>query len=233
MLRRKGRKTSRMRRMYGGRAVRETRTQTPSEVGYNFSLDMKTLIINGSPRQDGKISRMLTLAGEITAGDTEVIDVYSSDIRPCTGCMACRSTGVCVLPMDDAHRTARLIREADLMIIGTPTYWANMSGGLKNLFDRLVPVFMRESPRGIPAGKLKGKRAIVITACTTPFPFNVIFGQSRGAVRAVREVLLAGGVKMSSITIPGTKRMKNIPEKYVSRLTRLILKQRRHFTGKN
>lgn len=193
---------------------------------------MKTLIINGSPRPAGKISRMLAMAGEITAGGTEIIDVYSSDVKPCTGCMACRVTGICVLPPDDAHRAAGLIREADLIIVGTPTYWANMSGGLKNLFDRLVPVFMGETPRGIPVKKLKGKRAIVITTCTTPFPFNVIFGQSRGAVRAVRQVMSSAGVKTSSIAIPGTKRMKNIPEKYVARLAALILKYKKHFGEK-
>lgn len=235
MLRLRQRETSlmqRVRRVSCCRAVYETLRQIIyGRREHNFLRYMKTLIINGSPRPAGKISRMLTMAGEIVAGDTEVIDVYSADIKQCTGCMSCRATGVCVLPPDDAHRAAGLIREADLIIVGTPTYWANMSGGLKNLFDRLVPVFMGETPRGIPVKKLTGKRAIVVTACTTPFPFNVIFGQSRGSLRAVREVLLSGGIKTSSVVIPGTKRMEYIPEKYIARLTALILKYKKRFAG--
>lgn len=188
---------------------------------------MKTLVINGSPRPAGKIAQMMAMAGEIAGDDTEVLDVYRMDIKPCAGCMACRTTGVCSLKPDDAHRAAEMIRGADLIVVGTPTYWGNMSGGLKNFFDRLVPVFMAETKNGIPRACLKGKRGIIVAACTTPFPFNRLFGQSAGAVKAIKEILRTGGLRVSSVQIGGTKGMKEIPGRHIDRLTKLVLRARR------
>ena len=74
------------------------------------------------------------------------------------------------------------------------------------LLERNVPVFMGESKRGIPTPNQKGKKAAIVTACTTPFPFNFILPESRGAVRSVKEVLKYGGYKIKGIiTKPGTK----------------------------
>lgn len=188
---------------------------------------MKTVVINGSPRPSGKIARMMDMAAEIAGDDTQVLHVYRADIKPCVGCMSCRTTGVCRLAPDDAHRAAELIRRADLIVVGTPTYWGNMSGGLKNFFDRLVPVFMGETKSGVPRACLKGKQGIVVATCTTPFPFNRLFGQSAGAVKAVKEILRTGGLRVSSVQIGGTKGMKDIPPRYVDRLAKLILRARR------
>lgn len=99
------------------------------------------------------------------------------------------------------------IRQADLLVVGTPTYWGGMSARLKMLFERLVPVFMGESALGFPQPRQKGKRALVIAACTTPWPFNILARQSRGAVRSVREILGTGGMKVRTCEIPGTRKM--------------------------
>ncbi len=54
-------------------------------------------------------------------------------------------------------------------------------------------------PSAAPA---KGKRALVIAACTTPWPFNILARQSRGAVRSVREILGTGGMKVRPAKSP-------------------------------
>lgn len=185
---------------------------------------MHTLILNASPRPDGTIARMMGLAKEI-AGDSAIfVDVCRLNIRPCTACMACRKTGRCGLPRDDAHRIAEQLSRTDLLIVGTPVYWANMNGQLKVLFDRLVPGFMEESARGFPRGRLRSRRAIVVTACTTPFPFDRIFGQSSGAQRAVKEILRTAGMSVRSIRIAGTRGGSRCPARAVSRLERLIVR---------
>ena len=85
----------------------------------------------------------------------------------------------------------------------------------------------------MPVKLLRGKRGIIVTACTTPWPFDRLFGQSSGAVRAVREVLQAGGVKTSAIRIAGTKGRKgNVPQRYIARLTRLVLRAKRRSDNK-
>jgi len=141
----------------------------------------------------------------------EWVDVYDLQMKPCTACMVCRTKEVCVLPEDDAHRIAKKIGEAEAFIIGTPVHWGNMSSQLKLLFDRNVPVFMGESERGIPVPRQKGKKAIIVSACTTPWPFNFILPESRGAVRAVKEVLHYAGIKsVTTIVRPGTKKNREI-----------------------
>ena len=72
-------------------------------------------------------------------------------------------------------------------------------------------------PSAAPA---KGKRALVIAACTTPWPFNILARQSRGAVRSIREILGTGGMKVRTCEIPGTRKMNGkLSEKEARRIT--------------
>lgn len=199
---------------------------------------MKVLVINGSPRPAGIVAQALAAAEKAAAdagADIEHVDCYSIDMASCIGCMRCRTTGLCTLPEDAAHRVAEQIREADLLIVGTPTYWAGMSARLKMIFERTVSVFMGESPSGIPQPRLKGRRAVVIAACTTPWPFSVLCNQSRGAVRSVCEVLKTGGMKVYSTEIAGTRGMNGrLPERIAARVERIIKKaMNRTDLGKN
>ena len=151
---------------------------------------MKVLLINGSPRKKGLISQMLRIFREqAIATGVEVTEVYANDlqIKPCMGCMACRSKRHCILPEDDAQRVLTLIQQADAIVIGAPCYWGNIPGQLKLLFDRIVYGMMRDTPR-FPEPLMKGKKAVFLSTCTTPYPFNILMNQSRGAIRAMREI---------------------------------------------
>lgn len=174
---------------------------------------MKILVLNGSPRQNGTVATLLKSVTESlsTRHDIEWIHVCKLKMKYCTACMACREKEKCILPEDDAHIVGKKIQDADALIIGTPTHWGNMSSPLKLLFDRNVPVFMGESPKGMPEPRQKGKSAVVVTACTTPWPFNFILPESRGAIRSVKEVLHYGGYKtVGTITKAGTKKSTEI-----------------------
>ena len=159
---------------------------------------MKLLIINGSPRKKGLISQMLRIFHEqAIATGIEVTEVYANDlqIKPCMGCMACRSKRHCVLPEDDAQRVLALIQQADSIVVGAPCYWGNIPGQLKLLFDRIVYGMMRDTPR-FPEPLMKGKRLVCISTSTTPFPFNILMNQSHGAIRALREIGRFSGWKI-------------------------------------
>lgn len=174
---------------------------------------MKTLIINGSPHQSGTVATLLkaVTVNLKKTGITEWINVYDLSIKPCMGCMKCRQENTCCLPVDDAHTIGTKIKDADLLIIGTPTYWGNMSGQLKLLLERNVPVFMGEGKTGMPEPRQKDKKAVIVTACTTPFPFNQILSESRGAIRSVKHILKYGGYQIIGIlSFPGTKKSKTI-----------------------
>ncbi len=133
-------------------------------------------------------------------------------------CMKCRPDKKCVLPQDDGHIVGNKIRNADCLVVGTPTHWGNMSAQLKLLFDRNVPVIMGEKPNGMPLPLQKGKPAVIVTACTTPWPFNFIAAESRGAIRTVNEVLHYGGYKLlGKVVKPGTKNKPEISKELLSK----------------
>lgn len=169
---------------------------------------MRILVLNGSPQKSGTVATLLkeVVKGVAKNHQVEWVDIYDLKMEHCVACMKCRPDGECILPPDDAHRIGQKIKDADGLIIGTPTHWGNMSAKLKLLLDRNVPVFMGESPRGIPIARQQGKPAVIVVACTTPWPFNMLAGESSGAIRAVREVLHYGGYKIvGKIVKPGTK----------------------------
>lgn len=188
---------------------------------------MKCLIINASPRSGSIIARMTGLAAEYASesgAETEIIDLYRENFAFCTGCCACRTKNTCTLERDAAHMIGEKICRADLLVIGTPTYWGDMSSKLKALLDRLVYIFAELPVDGFPKPKLKGRKAIIVATCSTPYPFNILFRQSRGAVAAVNEVLKTAGYDTKSIQIAGTARMTSIPERKIESMRRKIEK---------
>lgn len=189
---------------------------------------MNVLLLNGSPRKTGKLSQILhTMEKRLQADgcETEFIDVNSLHFKCCIGCMKCREGGKCILPQDDAHHIGEALQNCDAVIVGSPVYWGNINGKLKCLFDRQVAVMMGESKSGIPVPLLKGKKALIVNTCTTPFPFNILAGQSTKAYTAVKEILSYSGIKIKGkLMIAGTKTMENLPPQVLKSAEKLIEK---------
>jgi len=188
---------------------------------------MNILIINGSPRKKGLISQMLDIMREdaerLRVGDgtsgmergNQVQTVYTNDlsIKPCIGCMACRTKLKCSIAEDDSQRVLKMIQDADAIIMGAPCYWGNIPGQMKLLFDRIVYGMMRDTPR-FPEPLMKGKKCILLSTCTTPWPWNIWFKQSRGAIRAMREICRYSGFKIvATIERGGTAMHPELSEK--------------------
>lgn len=185
---------------------------------------MKILILNGSPKKRGTVAVLLghILSSVSKKHDVEWIDVYDLQIKPCIGCMKCRPDAECRMPEDDAHKMGHKIREADILVVGTPTHWGNMSTALKLLFDRNVPVFMSESPGGLPIPCQKGKKAVLVAACTTPWPFNFLLHESRGAINALREILHYGGYRViGTVVKAGTKASPQLSRSVIAKAMKI------------
>lgn len=188
---------------------------------------MNVLIVNGSPRRQGNVARMLEAMrkeAEKCNMQASLLNIADLSVKPCTGCMACRKSLACVLPDDDAQQTLRLIQQCDVLIIGAPCYWGNMPGQLKVLFDRMVYGMMGESASGIPRPLHKGKRAILVSTGTTPFPFNILFNQTHGTIRALREILRWSGFKVVATVEQGGTRRHPVGEKTLLRCRKIIRK---------
>lgn len=106
---------------------------------------MKVLAINSSPRgNQGCTFQMLQplLEGMREAGaETELVNLSELKINHCLGCLACwfKTPGKCVIK-DDVAPILEKFSDADLTIYGTPLYVFTMSGLMKNLLDRSVPL---------------------------------------------------------------------------------------------
>ena len=178
---------------------------------------MNILILNASPRKNGNISRMLEVIEQEASScgaDVNVVEVSKLTIRPCVACMTCRSTKKCTMPEDDAQRVLQKIEACDAIVIGAPCYWGNIPGTLKLLFDRIVYGMMDESEKGWPLPLHKGKRCVLVSTSTTPWPFNRIMHQSSGAIRAMKEVCRYSGLKtVATVEKGGTRHDTTLSEK--------------------
>ncbi len=190
------------------------------------------LILNASPRRHGNISQMVeVMADECRQAGVEVqtVTVQQLDIRPCLGCMKCRAAHKCVLPEDDAQRVLKLIQQADALVIAAPCYWGNIPGTLKLLFDRIVYGMMDESEKGWPLPLHKGKRCVLVSTSTTPWPFNRIMHQSSGAIRAMKEVCRYSGLKtVATVEKGGTRHDTTLSEKDERRCRKAVRKLMRY-----
>ncbi|HTF99208.1 MAG TPA: flavodoxin family protein [Nitrospirota bacterium] len=185
------------------------------------------LMLNSSPRKTGVTSSLLRIvADEARSAGAEVewVDVNSLSIRPCIGCLKCRPDKKCILPKDDAHRIGELLERCSALVVATPTYWGNMPGPLKLLFDRNVPVleYYELYTWRFPRPRHKGKPAAIITASLSPFPFNYLPSQGSGAIRAVKLVLNAAGFDVRrQINVPMTRNVAHIGERWLAKAGRL------------
>lgn len=186
----------------------------------------KVVVIDASPYRAGTVSSMVRYAAEsLPEGwERETFFVHDLHVKPCTGCMQCRSTRRCVLPDDDAHRVAEAILRSDALIVGTPCYWGNMTGELKVLFDRIVYAMMGEGG-GMPQPLHKGKRAVLITACNTAWPWSALFGQTGGVMRSLREVLRWSGFRVAAtLCRSGSRKRGALSEREIVKCKKLAKK---------
>lgn len=102
---------------------------------------MKVVAFNGSPRQNGNTNRLLEeVCVELEAAgiNTEIIRIGGKPVHGCTACMKCLETqdGRCIIDNDCVNGCITAMREADGILIGSPTYFADVSTEIKALIDR-------------------------------------------------------------------------------------------------
>ncbi len=106
---------------------------------------MKVVAFNGSPRtDDGNTALILNpfLEGMREVGaEVELFYTRKLKINPCTGEFHCwlRTLGKCY-QKDDMEMVLANVRDADILVFATPVYVDGMTGPLKNLLDRLIPL---------------------------------------------------------------------------------------------
>ena len=72
---------------------------------------------------------------------------------------------------------------------------------------------------------MKGKKCILVSTSTTPWPWNILFKQSRGAIHAMREIARYAGFKIvKTIERGGTAMHPELTEKNKQKCRKAIEK---------
>ena len=100
---------------------------------------MRVLIINGSPRANSNSKRLLEEATKVFDAENvqyDIMDIGNKAIRGCIACRSCVKNGKCVFD-DEVNKAAKLLEEADGLIVSTPVYYASPNGTVLSFLDRL------------------------------------------------------------------------------------------------
>jgi len=103
---------------------------------------MKVLGICGSPRKGNTEQMLKWVLDSCVKGNvrTETILLRELNIGHCTGCEVCYGTGRPCTINDDMEGLIGKMIESDAIIIATPNYFTNVSGLMKQFFDRNNPL---------------------------------------------------------------------------------------------
>lgn len=102
---------------------------------------MRVVAINGSPRKQGNTDLLLRTALEpfTKAGaDIEFVELAGHAIRGCTACYICfhKQNGKCILTKDLVNDCIAKMAAADVILLGSPNYFTDVTSEMKALIDR-------------------------------------------------------------------------------------------------
>ena len=102
---------------------------------------MKVIAFNGSARKDGNTSILINRVFDELQKEgveTELFQFAGKKIRGCTACMKCfeNKDQRCANKNDVLNECLERMLEADGIILGSPTYFSNVSTETKALIDR-------------------------------------------------------------------------------------------------
>ena len=102
---------------------------------------MKVVAFNGSARKGGNTAMLIN---EVFKGleaegiETELVELSGKKVIGCTACYKCveNKDRKCALKGDIVNDCIEKMFEADAIILGSPSYFADLSAGLKALIER-------------------------------------------------------------------------------------------------
>ena len=124
---------------------------------------MKVVAFNGSPRKGGNTELLLKRVCERLERhgiETEIVQLGGKPVRGCLACGKCFETQdqQCIIKNDHINECIAKMIEADGILLGSPTYFADMSTEMKALVDRAGYVTLANG------SLLKGKVGAAVAA---------------------------------------------------------------------
>jgi multimeric flavodoxin WrbA len=97
------------------------------------------LAINGSPKPQGNLERMLDKIARDTGYDYEMVHLAKLDIKPCIGCVKCADTRRCVQKDDMAPLYDKIVN-TDTLIVGGVVYFGHPNAFTRTFLERMFPL---------------------------------------------------------------------------------------------
>lgn len=106
---------------------------------------MKVIAINGSPHQKGNTYHSLHVMEEVFVDqeiEFEILNIGGRAIHGCIGCGKCKQmqNETCSLGADGVDEWLQTLKTADGIVLGSPVYYAGMTGTMKCFLDRVFYV---------------------------------------------------------------------------------------------
>ncbi len=151
---------------------------------------MNVVGFNGSPRENGNTARLVrTVLDTLDANGiaTEYIQLGGQNMHGCIACMQCRENQdrQCSIKNDNCNEYLEKMIQADGIVIGAPTYFADLNAETKALLDRASFVALQNG------GLFRGKVGT-----------GVVAARRGGAVRVMDSILKP--FQMSEMFMPGS-----------------------------
>jgi multimeric flavodoxin WrbA len=137
---------------------------------------MKVVAFNGSPRKDGNTARALqiVLAELAKEGiETELVQLGGKKVFGCLACRKCSElkNSRCVREDDEMNTFITKALQADGIIIGSPTYFSNVTSEVKAFIDRCGIV---ARANGNPLRRKVGAAVVAVRRAGSNFVYSAI-----------------------------------------------------------
>jgi multimeric flavodoxin WrbA len=141
---------------------------------------MKVLSIIGSPRKQGNTAVLAGRFCETAEGlgaKTRTIFLNELDFKGCQACYACKTTRESCILDDDLTPVLEAMHAADIMLLGSPVYFHEVTGQFKLFWDRTFSLLTPDFLTGPKTCRLPtGKQVVFIqTQAAAPELFADIF----------------------------------------------------------
>ncbi len=164
---------------------------------------MKVTAFNCSPRKDGNTAHMLKTVLSVLEQngiETEFVQVGGVDMHTCHACGKCKKNmdGKCVQDDDPLNQYSAKMVESDGILIGSPTYFADLSAEAKILIDRVG--YSCGTKEGNPLKRKVGAAVVSVRRAGSVHTFDSI-----NHFFLVKEMIIAGSTywNMSLARNPG------------------------------
>ena len=137
---------------------------------------MYALALSGSPRKGGNTEILLNRVLEpLKEGgwETELVQIGGQELRGCLACGKCfeNRNRRCVIEKDIFNQAAEKMFRADALILGSPTYFTDVTAEMKALIDRIGFVSMANG--GLLTGKI-GAAVVAVRRAGSTHAFDTI-----------------------------------------------------------